>query len=431
MLKIFNSKVTQNATWIIFCRIIQAVLALVISMLTARYLGPSDFGLINYASSIVNFVIPIVFLGFNNTLVHELTTHPEKESQIMGTSICLSVISSLCCILGVFGFVSFVNTGEQDTIIVCMLYSAILFFQVLDLIQYWFQAKLLSKYSSIASLIAYAIVSIYKVFLLVTNKSVYWFAVSNAIDYALISLFLLLIYFKLGGKRFSFSKSLAKEMFCRSKHYIVSGLMVAIFAQTDKIMLKLMINEIATGLYSAAVSCAGITAFVFSAIVDSFRPVVFKSYTESKEKYEQNIIKLYSVIIYISLAQSLFMTIFADPIISLLYGQDYSQSANALRIITWYTTFSYLGVVRGIWILNKNYQKYLWIINLSGALLNVIINFLLIPFIGIYGAAIASLLTQFFANFIIGFIIKPIRENNVLMIKGFNPKWIISLLKAK
>ena len=192
-----------------------------------------------------------------------------------------------------------------------------------------------------------------------------------------------------------------------------------------------MIDETATGLYSAAVSCAGMTSFVFSAIIDSFRPVIFKSYTESAEKYEKNIIRLYSVIIYISLLQSLFMTILANPIISILYGQEYAPSANALRIITWYTTFSYLGVVRGIWILNKNHQKYLWIINLSGAVLNVILNYLLIPYIGIYGAAIASFFTQVFSNFIIGFIIKPIRANNRLLIAGFNPNYILSMLKSK
>lgn len=65
-------------------------------------------------------------------------------------------------------------------------------------------------------------------------------------------------------------------------------------------------------------------------------------------------------------------------------------------------------------------QKYLWIMNLSGAFLNIVLNLLLIPVYNIMGAAIASLITQIFTNVIIGFIIKPIRENNNLMIKALD-----------
>ena len=92
-------------------------------------------------------------------------------------------------------------------------------------------------------------------------------------------------------------------------------------------------------------------------------------------------------------------------------------------------SFSYLGTVRNIWILAKSKQKYLWIINLCGALANIILNALLIPYLGINGAAWASLLTQIFTNIIIGFIIKPIQRNNTLMIRALNPRIICGILK--
>ena len=139
-------------------------------MLIARYLGPQNFGVISYAASLVGFVTPLVFLGLNNVLVQEITKNPDKEGVIIGTSILLSIISALLCMLGVIIFTFFANAGETETIFVTSLYSLILIFQVLDLIQYWFQAKLLSKYSSIISLVAYFIVSGYKVILLIYQK---------------------------------------------------------------------------------------------------------------------------------------------------------------------------------------------------------------------------------------------------------------------
>ena len=189
-----SKKVIKNASWIIGVQIIRSIVSIVISMLTARFLGPSSYGLINYAASIVAFVAPIMYLGLSGILVQEIVNSPEREGEIIGTAITMSFCSSLICIAGVVAFVFFVNAGEKETLIVCALYSILLIFQSIDLIQYWFQAKLISKYSSITGFIAYLIVAGYKVFLLLAHKSIFWFAISNALDYMLISLSLLIIY---------------------------------------------------------------------------------------------------------------------------------------------------------------------------------------------------------------------------------------------
>ena len=415
------NRVAKNATWIIGCRIVQAVFALLINMLTARYLGPSSYGLITYASSLVAFVVPIMQLGLNAILVQEVVKSPEREGETLGTSIFLSLCSAFCCIIGVTIFSFVANQNKPETILVCVLYSSILLFQALDLIEYWFQAKYLSKYSAIACLCAYAIVSAYKIYLLITAKSVYWFAISNAFDYALISISLVFIYYKLGGQRLCVSIELGKQMFSKSKHYILSAMMVTVFAQTDKIMINLMIGEAETGYYGAAVACAGMTSFVFTAIIDSFRPSILEGQKISRYVFEKRLIMLYSIIIYLSLFQSALMTLLAKPIVYILYGASYAPAVGALQIVVWYTTFSYLGAVRNIWILTNNMQKYLWKIDMTGAIVNVILTSILIPVMGIYGASIASLITQIFTNVILGFIIKPIRSNNRIMVRSLNP----------
>lgn len=425
-----NKKVAKNAAWIIGIRIVQSILALVISMLTARYLGPSNYGLISYASSVVAFVVPIMQLGLPNILVQEIVNKSKQEGEILGTSIVLSVISSFACILGVVAFANIVNVGETMTITVCALYSLLLLARAMEIVQYWFQAKLASKYVSITSFVAYTIVSGYKIFLLATEKSIYWFAVSNALDYAIIGLVLLIIYRKLSGTRLSFSTALAKSMLTKSRYYIVSNMMITIFAQTDRIMLKLMIDDAAAGYYSAAVSCAGISGFVFSAIIDSMRPLIFESKKEDDVAFEKNVSRLYCIVIYLSLAQSVFVTLFALPIVNILYGSAYQKTIGILRVLVWYTTFSYIGAIRNIWILAENKQKYLWIINLSGALTNVLLNAILIPLLGGVGAALASLITQAYTNVIIGFLINPILHNNRLMLKGCNPLQLREPLRA-
>ena len=425
-----KNKIANNAAWLIGCRIVQSLLALIINMFTARYLGPSNFGLISYAASIVAFVVPIMTLGISNVLVNEFVKSPEKEGEILGTTLTLTMVSAMACIVGVACFTMVANPNEPETLLVCVLYALSLLAQSLELVQYWFQSKYLAKYTSVVSVLAYMAVSLYKVFLLITAKSVRWFALSYALDYLLIAVALLVIYKKKGGKRLSFSWETAKHLVGQSRYYIVSSMMVTIFAQTDKIMLKTMCSTEDVGLYSAALTASGVAAFVFSAIIESMRPLIFESKKTDEKAFQNNVTNLYSIIIYLSLLQCVAITVLAKPLMLILFGQDYLPALPALRIIVWYSTFSYLGSVRNIWILAEQRQKFLWIINLSGALTNVVMNLILIPIIGISGAAAASLITQIFTNVIVGFIIKPIRGNKRLMIRSLNQRRCVAMVLA-
>jgi O-antigen/teichoic acid export membrane protein len=296
------------------------------------------------------------------------------------------------------------------------------------MVQYWFQAKLKSKYVSVVALVAYTLMSAYKIFLLIIKAKIYWFALSQSIDFMVIAVALLIIYKKIGTHQFRFSKDAMMRMWKKSKHYIVSSLMITIFVQTDRIMIKLMVGDEANGYYASAVNCSNITSFVFAALIDSFRPSIFEAKKSSESAFKLNMTRLYSIIIYVSLAQCVVITLGAPLIIKLLYGSQYAPASPALRLIVWYTTFSYLGSVRNIWILSENKQKYLWILNLSGALMNVALNAVLIPTWGIMGASFASLVTQIFTNVIMNILVYPIRENNVLMWKSLNPKVLFDMV---
>ena len=427
-MRILRNKTLRNATWIITCRVIQSLLALVINMLTSRYLGPANYGTIQYAASLVAFATPFMQLGLNSVLVNEIIKRPDKEGETLGTALTMSALSSLLCICGILGFTGIANKGDKETILVCALYSVSLFFSALEMIQYWFQAKLQSKYVSLSMLAVYVLISIYKAVLLVTGKNIYWFAVCNAFDLILIAVSLLVIYKRLGGQKLRFSLPNVKILFSQSRYFIISTLMITIFAQIDKIMLKNMIDETATGIYSAAITCALLSSFVFSAIIDSVRPSILAGAKKEEKDYEGKVIFLFSVITYVSLAQCIVMTLFATPLIRLLYGSDFIDSAEVLRIGVWYTTFSYIGAVRSVWILAENKQKYMWILNSSGAVCNILLNICLIPNMGAIGAAIASLLSQFFTNIVVPQVIPSLRRSNSLFVKSLNPKYILAYL---
>ena len=426
-ISIANNRVFNNASWIIGCKLAQSAFALLINALTARYFGPTTFGLINYAASLVAFVTPIMTLGTTEVLVNEIIRRPQEEGAVLGTSIVMTFVSSLCCIGGIYAFVRIAHPGDNVTLFVTILYSLLLIAQCAEQIQYWFHAKFLSKYVSLTSFFVYVVISAYKMILLVMKKSVYWFAVSNSLDYLLIAIALCVLYYLKAGQKLSFSLSIAKSLWNAGKHYIIPGLMGLVLAQSDRVMLRFMCGETEVGFYSAAISIATLSSFVFSALITSFRPSILEAKTKNIVSYETELINLYSIVIYMSLAIAVGLTILALPITTILYGDAFEKTSVILRIAVWYTPFSYIGGVRMVYILAEDKQQYLWIISLTGMMLNIALNLIFIPQMSGYGAALATTITQIFTNVVIVYLIKPIRKNLSYVIKGFDPRCLLGI----
>lgn len=427
--KLKKSRIASNAGWIIACKLCKAALTLLSTMIVSRYLGVEKYGIISYVGSLVVFATPVMQLGINEILIHEIVSNPDEEGKTIGTTIVLNLCSGGLCAVSMVCLVSVINRNETETILVCACYSVQLIVQAIEMIFYWFQAKLKAKYTSIAILLSYVIVVFFQVILVITQANIYFFAFSRALEYLLIALILLFLYKRENAQRLTFSFAKARLLLNSGKYYIISGLMTSIFSQTDKIMLKVMCDATTVGIYSAAATCAGMASFVYVAIIDSYRPAIFGSKKDAS-LFEHRLLSLYSVIIWSSLLQCVVVTIAAPLIISVLYGAQYAASANVLRLVTWFITFSYVGTIRNIWILAHGHQKYLWWINVMGAAMNIFLNALLIPHWGAYGAAVASIVTQFYTNFVAGYMIAPIRPNNALIVKSLNFRNVVNLLKS-
>lgn len=422
--KVLGSKEAKNAGWIIGGKIAQMGISFLVSILTARYLGPSNYGLINYATAYVTFFTSLCTLGINSVIIKNFIDYPEEQGKTVGTTLILRGVSSILSSIMIVGIVSIVDKGEPITILVTALCSCSLIFHVFDTLNYWFQARYESKVSAKAGLIAYIITAIYKILLLIFQKDVQWFAFATSVDYIFVAIFLFESYKKNGGPKFGFSLKKAKELLSSSYHYILSGMMVAIYGQTDKLMLKQMLGEAEVGYYSLATSLNYMWVFVLQAIIDSMYPTIIRSYNENKKLFERKNKQLYAIVIYVSIFVALIFMIFGEFGISLLYGKEYLPAAIPLKIIVWYTIFSYLGVARNAWIVCENKQKYLKYMYMIAALLNIILNSVFIPIMGTSGAALASLITQIATSIILPACIKDMRANARLMIEALLLKGI-------
>jgi len=410
-----ENKLVSNASWIMVGRVFQLVLTFITTMLVTRYLGPDEYGKITYVYSYIQLFLPLCTLGMNDIVVKELVDSRENNDAILGTMIGLRLISSLISMLCSIGLVTLFNSGSEYLWIGTLL-SFSLLFQSFDTILYFYQSRLLSKTTGIVYAIAYLLTSIYRIAGIVLKQNIYFFAFAMSLDFMMIAILLLLVYFK-DRQKLRFSFPLAKDLLRKSGYYIFAGLLVVIYGKvTDTLLLGKMVSETAVGLYAAGTTLCNAWPFVLTAVIDSFNPVIVDMHKTDKKLFKKKVRQLYALVFYIAIFAAIGITVFSGLAIKILYGEQFAQAAFPMRIYCWSTAFSYIGVSRTAWMQCEEKTRYEINISLFGAIVNIALNYALISKIGIIGAALAAVMTQFLTNFVFLFVMKDTRENAKLIL---------------
>ena len=410
-----NNKFISNASWIMIGRIVQLGLTFVTTMLVARYLGPSENGKLTYVYSYIQLFIPLCAAGMNDIVVKELVDDKDNNDEILGTIIVIRLFFSLISIVLSILIVTALNNSPLYSLI-AFLQSFSLMFQAFECIMYFYQSKLASQKSGTAYALAYIVSSAFRILGIVLHVDIRWFAFAMSLDFIMLAFFLLTAYFK-DHNKLRFSLYRAKQLLGKSYHYIFAGILVVIYGKvTDILLLGKMIDETSVGYYAAATTLCNAWPFVLTAIIDSANPLIIDLYKEDENAFNKRIRQLYAAIFYISAFVAIMIGLLSDLAIFILYGQDYLPASLPMKIFAWSTGFSYLGVARTAWMQCKKQTRYETYIALFGAIINITLNYILILRLGIIGAAVAAVLTQFLTNFVFLFFISDIRGNAKLIL---------------
>ena len=422
--RIFGSQITKNAMWIIGEQIFQMILSLVIGVISARYLGPSNYGALNYTASFVTFFSSFAVLGMDGIIIKRMIAEPDKEGRYLGGCILLRFISAVLSSVSVIFIVWLLNPDDSVKLVLISIQSIQLIFMAVNIFDSWFQRWLRSANISIAKVLTSIAIASYKIYILLTAKDIRWFAFSNVLSYMILSVVLYISYKKSSSQALKPDIKKGILVLSESYHFIISGVMVAIYGQMDKMMIGGMIDDKAVGLYATAATLCTAWLFIPAAIMNSFRPKIMeiKQYDDERT-YKRRLEQLYSLIIWLCLIVSLIICLFGYWVILLLFGTEYLGAVPALRVLIWSEVFSMIGTMRGIWILCEGKQKYVKYYLGIGATLNLVLNTVLIPLFGIVGAALATLITQVFTSLIAPILFKETRVHTKLVFESFLLRW--------
>ena len=428
-------KIVKNIGWLTFERFLELVVALLVGVWVARYLGPSDFGLMNFAIAFTVLFTPFLNLGLDVILTRELVSQPKKKYVLLGTVFWLKLISSI--IVGFIMLILIYLIKSSDFILFLMIFIYFIgnIINSLSIMGNYFESKIESNKIVKSSTFALILTNFLKIVLIILNFSVIWFVVVSLVNTIVKLSFYLVYYFKDNQEIFKwkFNFELSKKLLLLSWPLILSSVFLYIYLRIDQVMLGLILTEYEVGVYSVAVKLSEISYFLPTAVSISLFPILIKSRKVLREIYYERLQKMFYFFTWFPLLIIIPIFIFSNDLILFFYGPDYLSAGVTLSILIWALLAISIRVATDNYLNSKKLYTLTFYSSLIGAITNIIFNLILIPLYGINGAAIATVISYFFVAYVSNLFFKETRLIFFMQLKSFNffvvLKYLVSFLK--
>ena len=395
-------KYFHNTKWLFIAQFSRLIAGFLVGVWVARYFGPTKFGIFSYVLAFTSLFAGIAKLGLDGIIVRDLVNEPEKRNIYLGTAFWLKIIGALL-VLGLIAIAVQFTSNDAITNLYIFIIASGLIFQSFEVIDFYFQSKVLSKFVSLSQMAQIFLSSLLKVFFILTHAGLIWFVIVSGFDQITLAVSLLFAYKyqKLPNFFRYFDLGTAKKLLKSSWPLVISSIAISIYMRIDQVMIKEMIGNSQLGFYSASVKIATLWYFIPTIIASSLFPAIVSAKKNNINMFYNRLQKLYAFMFWIAVAVALPVTFLSGYLINFIYGTAYSGAAEVLRISIWTGVFVSLGVVTGNLVIVNNKQKYGLIATVIAAVTNAALNYFLIPIYGIIGAALATLIAQIISGFII------------------------------
>jgi len=394
-----------NSIWLLVEKLTKLIVGLYVGVSVARYLGPENMGTWNLGLAIFAFFSILSSLGLDYVTPRELLLRKNSQSSTLSNVLIIKLLgSSLGFVIPVV-YVAIANGYENQTSKMILILSTGYFFQIFDVIEYYFQAYLKSSRTVITRLCAFLVVSVYKLYLIHVSASFIWFVASSTFEFMIGAILLIGSWYNFKNKidLGQPSKQGMLALLKDSLPFSLASILAVLHFRIDQVMITELLNETQNGIYSVAIRIFELILFLLAVIVPSYMPTLSESYTSGKASFSKTLIQFYTFVTWLSIFSFLVTFVVAKPIMLLLYGEAFNGSGSVLQLLSFGLYPMFMGIAISNYLIITNQKKFNLFRSLVGLLFNVIFNFWLIPIWGIQGAAISSIISNFLSTFIIVF----------------------------
>ena len=425
-------KVFRNLYWAVLGKVVTLLGGLFVGILVARYLGPEQYGLMSYVISYVSLFQIFASFGMEGIEVREMSKDGVDVNLILGTVFRIKLILAIITVILVIGTALIFETSSF-TIFLIVIYSFSIILNRFSVIRSYFTAIVWNEYIVKTEISRTILGAIIKIILLLCKAPLWTFVVASVFDIVLLSVGYILAYqTKIASMSlWKYDRNIAKYFLKQSLPLMLSGAAVVIYQRIDQVMIGNMIDKEAVGQFSVAARFVEVLIFVPTIIAQTITPVLVKLWNQSdKNLYKQRVQLFMNVTIWGCLLLALFVFIFSDKLIIYTFGREYIPAIALLQVMVFKTFGIALAATSGQIIVIEELQKYAVIRNILGCFTCIGLNLLMIPILGVIGAAYVSIIATIVSGCLSHLFIPQYRSLFYMQIKAISLGWI-DLFKIK
>ena len=417
-------KILANTGWMLFDKVFILVLNLIVTVRIANYYGSMGYGTYQYAVSVVAlFEILVQFVDARVVKKRYINENPEVV--VWNATITRMIFSVLSLVGGVIYLLFSGENGEYYAIFLVLLVNAILINLRFGM-QNRYEYLLKSKKVIISSNIALTIGGILQLIAVSLHLSILAIAIITAFSSLLSLLIVYIQYRREYGKLIhgGYNKDLVVGMIRESLPLAIAASCSIIYSRCDSVMIGNMLSKSDVGIYAIAVKLIHIVHIGIGPIRESVYPKMIELYSSNRQQYAKRYVQITAIMTWVYIVGVL-VSFAVLPFAFKVLKPEYAEAFPIYQVYVIGTFFMYNAGLRAGHYALINRGSILMHSQIISVIVNVILNYVLIKNIGIYGAVIATVITQFISLFASNlFFGEEGREVFAWQVKGLNPLYI-------
>lgn len=392
--------IVKNATVLMGSQMTTWLLTILFMVFLPRYLGPAAMGRYFIAVSLWEIVGKFVSFGMNRFLTKEIARDPSKASALFSTTIILRCFLHIVGYILVYIYFRIFEYADDTVAFVYFIGIDYLTVQFVGASQATLQGLEKMKFMAIGNVVGKLVSTLLGIIALVLGYKI--FAIAIVIIFSrLINLIIQLIYLqRLSPLQFRYNARESTSMLRQSIPYLLSGLFLIVYMRMDVVIMSMFVDEHVVGWYGTASQLFGTFLFVPTVFMTAIFPVFSRMYTNEPNAVGRLMAKSFNTLLMLSVPIGLGITAIANPLVIILFGEQFANSGPVLAILGIVLILTYQTILLGQFLASIDRQNSWTVVMAVAALATIVLDFILIPWSsqvygnGAIGGALAYIVTE-------------------------------------
>lgn len=398
-----RTHLVRNTMYAMGGEISQIVLVFLWGIFVPRYLGAENYGIYTYVMSIVTFVTVLVDFGMSTFAVRDIARNPERAETLLPTLLGIRCTMGFLFLSAIFFATHVFDFGESGGPLRLM--GLLLIIEPLAVHIVIFRAREQLKYVAMVQIANRGVMLIALPVAFIFDAGITGVILVRILgSVTTVALIWLIAAKKYSHLKYRFGMSGWPDMFKMSLPFVGTSLIWEVFNRIDQVLIPYFDTWEANGCYGVAVAIISITYVIPKAANAILFPYFSRQQVNSNEKLIAGSMELYRYLGIVSFGLVVFVAMPAAEWIEMIWGEEFTAGAGALIVLAFGVPFAFLQNIHTPVLYSHNKERLIMLFTAVSVVMDIVLDILLIPRMGIEGAALATAATHavfYFLNLVV------------------------------